>query len=217
MPAKGKQHPVPLLRQGGVSFHVTCKNQRAMELNELSIPVGRGLTLYGNLSIPPAASGLVIFSHGSGSSRFSTRNNFIADMLNKEKIATLLTDLLTEAEDRIYENRFDIKLITNRLVLVTEYVENLHDLKDLPIGYFGASTGAASALNAAALLRGLVQAVVSRGGRPDLSNSLENVQAPTLLIVGSRDELVLELNKKALDTLNCEKRLEIVRGASHLF
>jgi pimeloyl-ACP methyl ester carboxylesterase len=160
----------------------------------------------------------VIFSHGSGSSRFSTRNRRVATVLNENRIATLLTDLLTVDEDKIYENRFDIDLLTERLVSVTNYAGSLPELKHLPIGYFGASTGAASALKAAARLKDKIQAVVSRGGRPDLADSdLKFIQAPTLLIVGSLDGVVLELNKQAIKFLTCEKKLEIIDGATHLF
>jgi putative phosphoribosyl transferase len=188
-----------------------------MDINEISIPVAIDITLYGNFKIPFGATSLVIFSHGSGSSRFSSRNNYVAEILNKEKIATLLTDLLTEEEDLIYENRFNIDLISSRLINVTEHVSQKPDVANLAMGYFGASTGAASALNAAARLNGLIHAVVSRGGRPDLSNSLPRVQAPTLLIVGSLDGQVIDLNKKAFSALRCEKQIEIVEGASHLF
>src|SRR5205814_7004036 len=129
-----------------------------------------------NLNIPPQAESVVIFSHGSGSSRFSPRNNFVADILNKQKIATVLADLLTEEEDSDYENRFNIDLLTDRLVEVTSFVHRLSELPDLPIGYFGASTGAASALKAAAKLEEIIHGVVSRGGRPDLAGlSLSHV------------------------------------------
>lgn len=186
-----------------------------MKTNEIDIPVGK-LTLKGNLNIPSEASSVVIFSHGSGSSRFSTRNNYVAEILNKENIATLLTDLLTESEDSIYQNRFNIDLLTERLISVTLHVSGLPELKGLPMGYFGASTGAASALQAAAS-RNDIQAVVSRGGRPDLARNLNQVKAPTLLIVGSLDAEVIVLNEHAYSQLKCEKKMEIVKGASHLF
>jgi putative phosphoribosyl transferase len=186
-----------------------------MEINEIDIPVGKE-TLKGTLNIPPDANALVIFSHGSGSSRFSTRNNFVAERLNKEKMTTLLTDLLTEQEDLIFENRFNIELLTARLISVTSYVRKLPQLKDLPTGYFGASTGAASALQAAGELNA-IHAVVSRGGRPDLAKKLNEVKAPTLLIIGSLDIDVIVLNEKAYLQLVCEKEMEIVNGASHLF
>jgi pimeloyl-ACP methyl ester carboxylesterase len=174
--------------------------------------------LKGNLTIPKEANSLVIFSHGSGSSRFSTRNNFVADILNQNSMATLLTDLLTMEEDEIYENRFDIDLLTHRLIAVTNYVSRLPNLKNLPIGYFGASTGAASALKAAARLPHKIEAVVSRGGRPDLAfDDLKLIEVPTLLIVGSLDYVVIDLNEQAFKCLKCYKKLEIIDGATHLF
>lgn len=188
-----------------------------MKTNEISIPVGKNITLHGNLTIPFGASSLVIFSHGSGSSRFSTRNNYVAGILNKEKIATLLTDLLTEREDNVFENRFNINLLTDRLVAVTSYAHQMPELKKSPIGYFGASTGAASALQAAVQLSDIIHVVVSRGGRPDLAKTLNQVKAPTLLIVGSLDTQVIELNEQAYFLLRCEKKTEIIEGASHLF
>lgn len=188
-----------------------------METIEIDIPFD-GFSLKGNLTIPKEAIGLVIFSHGSGSSRFSKRNNFVAKILNQMHIATLLTDLLTMKEDYIYENRFDIDLLTDRLVGATNYIAKLPKLKNLPIGYFGASTGAASALKAAAKLGHQIEAVVSRGGRPDLAmDDLNLVQAPTLFIVGSLDHVVIELNKQAFKQLNCDKKMVVVDGATHLF
>jgi putative phosphoribosyl transferase len=176
------------------------------------------ITLTGNLSIPEEAKGLVIFVHGSGSSRFSPRNNFVADILNNRYFATLLTDLLTPLEDETYENRFNIPLLSSRLIKVTEWALQQEQLQPLPAGYFGASTGAASALQAAALVNGTIKAVVSRGGRPDLAkHALREVKAPTLLIIGSLDEQVIELNKIAYEQMNCKKKIEIVEGASHLF
>jgi dienelactone hydrolase len=183
---------------------------------EVSIPVGK-VTLAGELTIPLKAKGIIIFSHGSGSSRFSKRNREVAKYLNEKNFGTLLFDLLTEEEDQHYHNRFDIGLLTKRLAGATEWLEKLPPAKDCRIGYFGASTGAASALKAAALLS-QVQAVVSRGGRADLAmDDLRNVQAPTLLIVGSLDYDVLQLNKEAFKQLSCEKNLEVIQGASHLF
>jgi pimeloyl-ACP methyl ester carboxylesterase len=175
------------------------------------------VTLIANLSEPADASGLVIFAHGSGSSRLSPRNNFVADVLNRQHLATLLVDLLTPPEDEVYENRFDILLLGKRLIQVTEWALMQTSLQQLPVGYFGASTGAASALEAAAILNENIRAVVSRGGRPDLTKALPKVNAPTLLIVGSLDTQVLSLNKRAYEQLRCEKNLEIVEGASHLF
>lgn len=185
--------------------------------NEVIIPIG-SIHLKGNLIIPEGATALVIFSHGSGSSRFSPRNTFVATQLNRVSIATLLIDLLTPQEDEVYENRFDIGLLTSRLVEVTQHVRQMPLLRLCAIGYFGASTGAASALNAASMLPGIISAVVSRGGRPDLAEQqLPQVKAPTLLIVGSRDEPVIEMNQAAYNLLVCEKKLVIVEGATHLF
>jgi putative phosphoribosyl transferase len=189
-----------------------------MNAIEIKIPIKSGTFLYGNLNVPEKVEALVVFSHGSGSSRFSVRNNFVAEVLNNANIATLLTDLLTIKEDTTYENRFNIELLSERLVSVTNYAVELPGLEDAPIGYFGASTGAASALTAAAKLPELIRAVVSRGGRPDLAkDALPYVKAPTLLIVGSLDREVITLNDFAYGQLNCEKRREIISGASHLF
>lgn len=183
---------------------------------ETNIPVG-SVTLKGELFIPRKATSVIIFSHGSGSSRFSQRNQMVAKYLQQKNFGTLLFDLLTEEEDKQYHNRFDIDLLTKRLAGATEWLERLPAAKDCRIGYFGASTGAASALKAAALLP-QVQAVVSRGGRPDLAMAdLHRVEAPALLIVGSLDYDVLQMNKEALKQLECEKKLEIVEGATHLF
>ncbi|MBT8301675.1 MAG: alpha/beta hydrolase [Maribacter sp.] len=177
-----------------------------------------GLSLKGNLSIPENAIGMVIFSHGSGSSRLSPRNNYVAKVLNEKGLATLLFDLLTEDEDRIYENRFNIDLITMRLIDVTQWVQNQKESKEFVIGYFGASTGAASALRAAAFYKNDIGAVVSRGGRPDLiMQELNKVTAPTLLIVGGWDHQVIQLNEKAYSELKCPRKLEVVPEASHLF
>ena len=174
--------------------------------------------LKGNLTIPENAIGLVIFSHGSGSSRLSPRNNFVSVLLQQKGLATLLFDLLTEEEDRDYENRFNIELLTTRLVQVTQWVGQQKETLNLPIGYFGASTGAASALRAAAFLGPKIAAVVSRGGRPDMAiQDLSKVMAPTLLIVGGRDEAVIEKNEKAFEKLTCERKLEIIPQATHLF
>jgi putative phosphoribosyl transferase len=184
----------------------------------VDILVGDKVHLKGNLNVPAGAGSLVIFSHGSGSSRFSRRNNYVAEILNKEKIATLLADLLTEKEDKIYENRFNIELITERLITVTDHIRQRPGLQGLNIGYFGASTGGASALKAAARMGDKIHAVVSRGGRPDLAReALTEVKAPTLLIVGSLDDGVIDLNERAYETLRCEKKLEIIEGAGHLF
>jgi putative phosphoribosyl transferase len=188
------------------------------ESRTVTIKVTNSINLEGNLNIPGDANGLVIFSHGSGSSRFSPRNAFVAEKLNDQKIATLLIDLLTTKEDAVYKNRFDIDLLTERLIEVTGKMLELPEVNDLAIGYFGASTGAASALRAAAVHRELIKAIVSRGGRPDLAlDSLYRVVAPVLLIVGSLDTEVISLNRKAHNALASEKKIEIVQGASHLF
>ena len=194
----------------------TATFSREEEVRQLGIEVGR-ISLVGNLVLPGAANGMVIFAHGSGSSRFSPRNNFVAQQLQKRNVGTFLVDLLTPEEDAVYANRFDIDLLTGRLVEVTR---QLHEglAKELRLGYFGASTGAASALRAAAVLPHLIMAVVSRGGRPDLAlDILEQVKAPTLLIVGAMDVEVLELNREAYRRLACKKELSIVPDATHLF
>lgn len=177
-----------------------------------------GVTLAGDLAVPADAVGLVIFAHGSGSSRFSTRNVFVARQLRRRRFGTLLMDLLTEEEDAVHGNRFDIDLLTERLQAAATWAAARPETAGLPIGLFGASTGAASALRAAVGLGDRVAAVVSRGGRPDLAgNALPLVRAPTLLIVGGADHGVIELNSEALARLRCEKHLEIVPRATHLF
>lgn len=174
--------------------------------------------LEGMLKIPSGAQGIVLFAHGSGSSRFSPRNNFVASALNEGRLATLLIDLLSPEEDAVYETRFDIKLFTERLILVIQWLKKQPETKDLSIGLFGSSTGAAAALQAAAALGKDIMAVVSRGGRPDLAMKvLDNVMAPTLLIVGGEDFGVIELNQEAYDKLVCVKQMEIVLHATHLF
>jgi putative phosphoribosyl transferase len=185
--------------------------------SEARIHVGRA-SLEGELVVPSGAQGLVLFAHGSGSSRSSPRNTFVAERLRRRGLATLLTDLLTEEEDLVRRNRFDIDLLTGRLEDATRWVVKRGDVGGLPIGYFGASTGAACALRAAAELGHRIGAVVSRGGRPDLAaDALGRVRAPTLLIVGGDDDVVIDLNRDALARLTCEKRLEVVPGATHLF
>jgi len=178
--------------------------------------------LEGDLSIPTAAVGAVIFAHGSGSSRHSPRNRYVAEILNESRLATLLTDLLTEDEQQVDLQtghlRFDIPLLAGRLVEVTEWVSRHPEAAKLPTGLFGASTGAAAALVAAAELPNLIHAVVSRGGRPDLAGvDLSRVQAPTLLIVGGADPVVLDLNQKSMTAMRCEHALKVVPGATHLF
>ncbi len=183
----------------------------------VQIPVGSVL-LDGNLTIPSGAKGIVIFSHGSGSSRLSPRNQYVAKVLQEAKIGTLLFDLLTPNEDLNYETRFDIPLLTERLIKATDWVLHQKNIQHLPLGYFGASTGAASALMAAAELGSDIRSVVSRGGRPDLAmQKLSQVVSPTLLIVGGDDDVVIELNQQAFEQLTVEKKLAIVPGATHLF
>lgn len=185
-------------------------------MQKVTIPIN-SITLEGLLSIPKNTKALVIFAHGSGSSRHSSRNNFVARILNKAGFATLLFDLLTEKEDLLYKTRFNIELLTERLIAVTNWLKTQEITKNLSIGYFGASTGAAAALEAAANLT-QVKAIVSRGGRPDLAmDYLSKVTAPTLLIVGGHDEQVIEMNKTALEKIIAEKNLEIVPDATHLF
>ncbi len=186
--------------------------QRAIE-----IPAGAGM-LNGILNVPPDPRGIVLFAHGSGSSRFSTRNQLVATVLHHGGLATLLFDLLTEREAEFHDKVFDIELLAERLEDVTIWQQEQEDLHELRLGYFGASTGAAAALMAAARMHGTVAAVVSRGGRPDLAmDSLPMVKAPTLLIVGGDDAEVLELNRQALAGLRCEKQLAVIPRATHLF
>jgi fermentation-respiration switch protein FrsA (DUF1100 family) len=175
------------------------------------------VTLIGNLNQPANPRALVIFAHGSGSSRLSPRNNYVADILNQHHITTLLTDLLTPEEDEVYENRFNTDLLTDRLIRVTEKMLEQIAFDVLPIGYFGASTGAASALDAAAFLGDTVKAVVCRGGRVDMAKNLSEVKAQVLLIVGSRDLPVIDLNQKAYESMRTKKKMYVVEGASHLF
>jgi putative phosphoribosyl transferase len=184
---------------------------------EVNISVN-AVSLPGRLVLPDQARGIVIFAHGSGSSRFSPRNRFVAEVLHNSGIGTLLFDLLTPEEDQVYENRFNIDLITERLLKATEWLARQEEVQGVSFGYFGASTGAAAALEAAARLDGRIKAVVSRGGRPDLAMEvLPRVEAPTLLIVGGLDLQVLELNRQALEKLQADKHLEIIPGATHLF
>lgn len=183
----------------------------------MRIQVGE-VILDGVLRNPVQSNKLVIFSHGSGSSRFSPRNRFVADVLEKAGLASLLIDLLTQEEEEVYDLRFDILLLSRRLVGVTQAMISSPEFESKQIGYFGASTGAASALCAAAELKDTIFAIVSRGGRPDLAmNYLKAVVTPVLLIVGEADEEVLELNRQALIQLPCEKKLELIPGATHLF
>ena len=186
-----------------------------MHRHEVRIPEAE---IVGDLVLPERARGLVLFAHGSGSSRFSPRNRQVARELNDRGLATLLLDLLRQEEERDRTNVFDVPLLSSRLVAATQWVRAQPDLAHLPVGLFGASTGAAAALSAAAELGAGIGAVVSRGGRPDLAaNRLAEVRAPVLLIVGGRDELVLELNREAQRLLNVPSELAIVAGATHLF
>ena len=187
---------------------------------DLRIPIGH-LSLRGDLIIPENALGLVLFAHGSGSGRKSSRNRFVASVLQKQHIGTLLFDLLTEqeeiAEARTAHLRFNIPLLAQRLFDVTNWARD-NGRGPIPTGYFGASTGAAAALIAAAQFGQIINAVVSRGGRPDLADrALSSVTSPTLLIVGSLDYPVIDLNRSAFDRLQCEKRMEMIPGATHLF
>jgi dienelactone hydrolase len=193
----------------------------AIEHSPVLIPVG-SVKLEGDLSVPTAAKGVVLFAHGSGSSRHSPRNRYVADALNESGLATLLTDLLTEDEQQVdlqtAHLRFDIELLAGRLVTIIDWLVRRQEARGLKVCHFGASTGAAAALVAAAKRPELVQAVVSRGGRPDLAGpALKRVKAPTLLIIGGADGVVLDLNRKAMAQMTCEAELVIVPGAGHLF
>lgn len=188
---------------------------------EVQIPSER-IILSGNLLIPENAVALVLFAHGSGSSRHSPRNQFVARTLNRAGLGTLLFDLLTPKEEALdistREHRFNISLLSTRLVHVTKWAREQVQTRDLRVGYFGSSTGGAAALVAAAELPQEVHAVVSRGGRPDLAgDALPSVQAPTLLIVGGYDDVVIGLNETARDHMGCEVKLEIIPSATHLF
>lgn len=176
------------------------------------------ITLKGNLRLADNSKGIIIFSHGSGSSRFSSRNNFVASLLLEKGFSSLLFDLLTPQEDTVYENRFNIELLTERLLKVTKWVRNQEATKHLLVGYFGSSTGAASALRAASKMSKTVKALVSRGGRPDLAlRVLHKVKTPTLLIVGGNDAAVIDLNNQAKARIGGICELKIVDRASHLF
>ena len=190
-------------------------------MSVIQIPAGRAV-LSGNLTIPENAAALLLFAHGSGSSRHSPRNQFVARTLNRSGLGTLLFDLLTPEEEALdlytREHRFNIGLLAERLVQATNWATQQEQTRDLRIGYFGSSTGGAAALVAAAQLSQGIGAVVSRGGRPDLAgDALPKVHAPTLLIVGGNDDIVIELNEMARDQMRCEAKLVIVPGATHLF
>ncbi len=189
--------------------------------DQVQIPAGAAM-LEGTLSLPKGAQGVVVFAHGSGSSRHSPRNRFVAQVLREAQLGTLLMDLLTLEEEAIDQQtrhlRFDIDLLADRLVSATDWLTQRPETHSMRIGYFGASTGAGAALVAAARRAERVYAIVSRGGRPDLAGpALAEVCAPTLLIVGGNDPVVLELNRQAMEALRCATRLEIIPGATHLF
>lgn len=185
---------------------------------EVEIPAADRRQLAGILSVPADATGVVAFAHGSGSGRYSPRNHFVAGVLQRAGLATLLLDLLEEEESRDREKVFDIELLAERLQSAADWLRQDPATQDLRLGYFGASTGAGAALVAAARRPAEVCAVVSRGGRPDLAfDSLPQVHAPTLLIVGGEDDVVIDLNRQALRLLRCPKQLVIVPGATHLF
>lgn len=187
--------------------------------HEHTVRITKGdMTLEGILGLPTGSRGVVIFAHGSGSGRLSPRNNFVARHLQRDGLATLLLDLLTEEESDDRRKVFDIGLLADRLLLAKDWIKTEPRTTNLSIGYFGASTGAGAALQAAAREPSNIKAVVSRGGRPDLAEPyLPSVTAPTLLIVGGHDEPVIEMNQAAYDLLTCEKKLIIVPGATHLF
>jgi len=194
---------------------------QAIEHVPVSVKAG-GTRLEGYLSVPSQAIGVILFAHGSGSSRHSPRNRYVADILNEGSLATLLIDLLNADEQEVdlqtAQLRFDIPFLADRLVAITQWLREQPQVAGLKIGYFGASTGAAAALVAASELPRLIHAVVSRGGRPDLAgNALERVEAPTLAIVGGNDPVVLDLNREALARMHCVKALHVIPGASHLF
>ena len=194
---------------------LAVKETRLQE--HVTIPVD-GVDLEGMLVVPERARGVVLFVHGSGSSRLSPRNNFVAGILNEANYGTLLMDLLTKQEDAQYENRFDIDLLTWRLERATQWLMEQPRCSALEIGFFGASTGAAAALNAAATFGSTIGALVSRGGRPDLaSKALAKVRSPTLLIVGGMDEVVIALNRHAYEKLQAQKHMAVVKGAAYLF
>ncbi|MDE3021471.1 MAG: alpha/beta hydrolase [Pseudomonadota bacterium] len=187
-------------------------------MNTIHIPTGQ-VMLPGELILPPLAKGVVLFAHGSGSSRFSPRNTFVAQVFQQHGIGTLLFDLLTPDEDENYETRFDIALLALRLLDATSWLQKHPDTQAKHLGYFGASTGAAAAIRAAAKAGNKISAVVSRGGRPDLAgqDALSRLNTPTLLIVGANDFGVMELNQEAYALINCEKSFIRIPGATHLF
>lgn len=201
---------------------MTAKRRTSHEMTTPVRIAADELVLHGDLRVPQDARGFVIFVHGSGSSRFSPRNRHVAEELNKHGLATLLLDLLTDQEQRIdtetMQYRFDIPLLARRSILVASWARRQPEIGRLPIGLFGASTGAAAALMTAAALKEQIAAVVSRGGRPDLAeDALDQVKAPTLLMVGGEDETVLGFNEKAAARMRCVNKLYVIPGATHLF
>lgn len=188
------------------------------EINKILNIKLRSVTLEGELTVPQGASGLVIFVHGSGSSRFSPRNNYVAKVLQENNLATFLVDLLTKTEDLDYDYRFNIDLLTQRLIEITDQLRINDETKSLKTGYFGASTGAAAAIKAAVAEKNDISAIVSRGGRVDLAeNQLPEIKAPILLIVGEKDDFVIEVNKEALKKIKCTKKISVIPDATHLF
>ncbi len=206
-------------RERGRSPVETTGGETPLPMVDEDVEVHAGsVLLAGNLTLPEGTGSVVVFAHGSGSSRLSSRNKFVASALNRDGLGTLLFDLLTEEEGRIRANVFDLALLSRRITDATDWLREQPATGNARIGYFGASTGAGAALLAAAEPRSDIGAVVSRGGRPDLAApKLGDVRAPTLLIVGGHDELVLEMNREAMTHLRCENRLEVVPGATHLF
>lgn len=199
-----------------------ANNETILVEREIEIPLDSGEKIRGTLDLTKQAKGIIIFAHGSASNRLSPRNKYVASVLRENGFATLLFDLLTDKEEAIdlqtREFRFDIELLTKRLVLATQWCEENTETKQLSIGYFGASTGAAAALFAAAELGTAIKAVVSRGGRADMAiNVLSSVTAPTLLIVGGNDSVVIDMNRRAAKYLKVKNALLIIPGASHLF
>ncbi len=200
---------------------INTGNSEQLE-KEIEISIDDKICIKGNLCIPLKAKGVVLFAHGSGSSRFSPRNRYVAEVFRKKDLATLLMDLLTKEEEQIdletREFRFDIDLLSKRVVCATKWLLENNETGNLKIAYFGSSTGASAALSAAADLNTIITAVISRGGRPDLAgDKLLRVNAPTLLIVGGNDPIVIELNRQSMKKLSGEKKLVIVPGAGHLF
>lgn len=192
-------------------------NKNNLIENLIYIPDGE-VRLEGSLEIPEAAAGVVLFAHGSGRSRHSPRNVYVADALRKHGFGTLLLDLLTVNEDLDYEMRFDIDLLARRLLIATKWLQEQEKTRNLAVGYFGASTGAVAAIQTATTLGEQVRAVVSRGGRPDLAwTYLDKIKSPIQFIVGGCDDVVIELNRQAYEKINVVKSLEIIPGATHLF